>query len=264
MLCSHACILGEGEIGHCGARQNVAGQMVLPFYANISSIAIDPVEKKPLRRFMPGTWTYSVGFWHCDMDCPFCQNWEISHPHHIDGSTIFPERLIEMALESGCPSISFTYSEPTIHLEYVVEAMRVAHRHGLKTILVTNGNILAEPAREIFALTDATNIDYKAADAETYRNVLGGSLPVVRKCIYIASRLCHVEVTSLAVPGILDNPSQIEEIAQYIASVSPDIPLHITRYHPAWHYHKAPLLPESLTAMREAAQRHLKFVYAYF
>jgi len=238
--------------------------MSLPFYANISSIAIDPIEKKPLRRYMPGTWTYSVGFWHCNMDCPFCQNWEIAHPRREHESTILPERLIELALESGCPSISFTYSEPTIHIEYVVEAMRLARQRGLKTILVTNGNLLEEPAREIFALTDATNIDYKAADAETYRDTLGGNLAAVQNCIRIASQTSHVEITSLAVPGILDDPNSIEEIARYIASVSAEIPLHITRYHPAWHYHRAPLPPESITAMREAAQRYLKFVYVYF
>ncbi len=238
--------------------------MVLPLYANISSIAIDPVEKKPLRRFMPNTWTYSVGFWHCDMDCPFCQNWEIAHPRRKDGSKIYPERLISLAVESGCPSISFTYSEPTIHIEYVVEAMRLARQRGLATILVTNGNLLTEPAQEILALTDATNIDYKAAEAGTYREVLGGNVRVVQNFIRIASTLCHVEITSLAVPGILDNPRQMDEISRFISSVSADIPLHITQYHPAWRYHRAPLTKESLTAMREAAQRNLKFVYAYF
>lgn len=238
--------------------------MSLPFYANISSIAIDPVEKKPLRRFMPGTWTYSVGFWHCSMDCPFCQNWQIAHPTHEDHTLISPDRLVAMAVESGCPSISFTYSEPTLHIEYVVEAMRLARVRGLKTILVTNGNVLPEPAREILACTDATNIDYKTAEAKKYSEVLGGNLKVVQKFIQIASQLCHVEITSLAVPGILDDPHQIDEISRYIASLSTDITLHITRYHPAWRYHEPPLSSTTMIAMRDAAQRNLKFVYAYF
>ncbi len=263
VLCSHVCTLSEGEFGHCGARQNIGGQMNLPFYANISSIAIDPIEKKPLRRFLPGTWTYSVGFWHCSMDCPFCQNWEIAHPIRVLGTIVSPERLISQAEKSGCPSISFTYSEPTIHIEYVVEAMKLAHERGLKTILVTNGNLLPDPAKEILELTDATNIDYKASQAKTYKEVLGGNLKVVQNFIQIAHQACHTEVTSLAVPGILDNPAQIDEISHYLASISPDIPLHITRYHPAWHYHEPPLSSTTIIAMKMRAERNLKYVYAY-
>jgi pyruvate formate lyase activating enzyme len=263
LLCSHACILLNGERGHCNARENRAGSMVLPWYAWISSIAIDPVEKKPLRRFMPNTWTYSVGFWHCTMDCPFCQNWEIAHPVRIEKDIIGPERLIELAVESGCPSISFTYSEPTLHIEYVVEAMQLAHRRGLKTILVTNGNALPGPARDILLHTDATNVDLKTADPVIYKDSLGGEIKVVQKFIQIAAELCHLEVTSLAVPGVLDSLDQIEEISRFLASVSTDIPLHITRYHPAWKFSKAPLPLELVHKMGEAAKQHLKYVYSY-
>lgn len=263
LLCSHACILVNGARGHCNARENRAGSMILPQYAWISSIAIDPVEKKPLRRFMPNTWTYSVGFWHCTMECPFCQNWEIAHPIRIEKDVIVPERLIELALESGCPSISFTYSEPTLHIEYVIEAMQRAHSRGLKTILVTNGNILADPARDILLHTDATNVDLKTSDPAIYKNLLGGEIKVVQKFIQIAAELCHVEVTSLAVPGVLDSPDHIEEIAKFLASISPDIPLHITRYHPAWKFSRPPLSPETMHRMGLAATRHLKYVYAY-
>ncbi len=263
LLCSHACILVNGARGHCNARENRAGSMILPQYAWISSIAIDPVEKKPLRRFMPNTWTYSVGFWHCTMDCPFCQNWEIAHPVRIEKDVIVPERLIELALESGCPSISFTYSEPTLHIEYVIEAMQRAHSRGLKTILVTNGNILPDPARDILLHTDATNVDLKTSDPAIYRDLLGGEIKVVQKFIQIAAELCHVEVTSLAVPGVLDSSDHIEEIAKFLASISPDIPLHITRYHPAWKFSRPPLSPETVHGMGVAAKRHLKYVYAY-
>lgn len=263
LLCAHACILSHGEQGHCNARENRAGSMFLPYYAWISSIAIDPVEKKPLRRFMPNTWTYSVGFWHCTMDCPFCQNWEIAHPVRIEKHIIMPEKLIELAVESGCPSISFTYSEPALHIEYVIESMQRAHDRGLKTILVTNGNVLPEPARDLLLHTDATNVDLKTADAAIYRNLLGGEIKVVKKFIQIAAELCHVEVTSLAVPGVLDSVVQIEEIAQFLASISPDIPLHITRYRPAWKFSRPPLSPATIYSMGEAARRHLKYVYSY-
>jgi len=253
LLCAHACILSHGEQGHCKARENRAGSMFLPYYAWISSIAIDPVEKKPLRRFMPNTWTYSVGFWHCTMDCPFCQNWEIAHPIRIEKHIIMPEKLIELAVESGCPSISFTYSEPALHIEYVIESMQRAHDRGLKTILVTNGNVLPEPARDLLLHTDATNVDLKTADATIYRNLLGGEIKVVKKFIQIAAELCHVEVTSLAVPGVLDSVVQIEEIAQCLASISADIPLHITRYRPAWKFSRPPLSQPQYTAW---ARRH--------
>jgi len=263
LLCPHACILSNGERGHCNARENRGDSMVLPNYAWISSIAIDPVEKKPLRRFMPNTWTYSVGFWHCTMDCPFCQNWEIAHPSRAEKDIVVPQKLIELALASGCPSVSFTYSEPTLHIEYAAEAMQIAHRYGLKTILVTNGNVLPEPARDILLHTDATNVDLKTADPTIYRNTLGGDLKVVQKFIQIAAELCHVEVTSLAVPGVLDSPRQIEEISRFLASVSTEIPLHITRYHPAWKFSKASLPLEMLHEMGETAKEHLKYVYSY-
>lgn len=263
-LCPHACKLAEGVWGHCRARRNVGGRMALPYYADISSIAIDPVEKKPLRQFMPGSKTYSVGFWHCDMDCPFCQNWEIAHPVREARTEISPERLIEMALDTRCPSISFTYSEPSIHIEYVLEAMRRARSKGLKTILVTNGNLLPEPARAVLAYTDATNVDFKSADPKLYRALLGGNLSAVREFIRIAHEFCHVEITSLAVPGVLDSPKAIETISKYLSEISEDIPLHITSYHPAWHYHASPLPASTLSAMREAALRHLRHVYTYF
>jgi len=263
LLCPRGCMLSDGERGHCRARENRSGKMELPLYAWISSLAVDPVEKKPLRRFMPNTWTYSVGFWQCTMDCPFCQNWEISHPLHLHREIIQPDELIGAALASGCPSISFTYSEPTLHIEYVIEAMQIAHRRGLKTILVTNGNILPEPARDILSNTDATNVDLKTGSASLYQNVLGGRLKVVENFIQIASGLCHVEVTSLAVPGVQDSPEHIDAISGFLASVSPEIPLHITQYHPAWNMGTPPLPAEILREMGESAKKYLKYVYSY-
>jgi pyruvate formate lyase activating enzyme len=243
-LCPHACVLGENQEGRCKARKNIGQSMVLPYYGWVSSIAIDPVEKKPLRMFYPGTQTFSVGFWFCTMDCPFCQNWEISHPNHVFRRYVTPEKLIKLALDSGTPSISFTYSEPTLHIEYVKLAMREAKRSGLKTILVTNGNLLERPASDILELTDAVNVDIKANSLSVYHEVLGGELNIVRKFIQLAFKKCHVEVTSLLVPGILDSPDQIESIATYIASVSKAIPLHITWYHPAFQWTKPSLLFE--------------------
>lgn len=237
-LCPHACILADGDSGLCEARCNENGTMKIPFYGEISSIALDPIEKKPLRHFLPGTETFSVGFWHCTMRCPFCQNWEIAHPERVDRKRIAPEKLIDMALASGSPSISFTYSEPTLHIEYLKDCMLLAREKGLKTILVTNGNLLEAPARDILSLTDATNVDLKSFSSRIYHESLGGELKVVLKFIQVAFTLCHVEVTSLLVPGILDDQKQIEGIASFLSSISKSIPLHITSYHPAYLWDK--------------------------
>lgn len=240
-LCPRACKLGGGESGECLARTNEGGTMRLPFYGAISSIALDPIEKKPLRHFLPGTLTFSVGFWHCTMRCPFCQNWEIAHPVRAEGKTLSPETLVDMARASGCPSVSFTYSEPCLHIEYVVDCMELAKQKGLKTVLVTNGNLLDAPARDILALTDATNIDLKSYSPLIYHKILGGELEVVKNFIRIAHSLCHVEITSLIVPDILDDPGQMEGIASFLASVSRTIPLHITPYYPAFRWRREPL-----------------------
>ena len=261
-LCPRACVLLDGESGECRTRLNENGVLTLPFYGAISSIAIDPIEKKPLRRFLPGTRTYSVGFWHCTMRCPFCQNWRIAHPDRIEGEIIAPEALIDMAKSSGLPSMSFTYSEPCLHIEYVKQCMRLARAQGIKTILVTNGNLLEVPARDILALTDATNVDLKSYSAATYHKVLGGNLETVKKFIQIAHHSgCHVEVTSLLVPGVLDQRSEIEGIADFIASVSRAIPLHITPYHPAWHWDKEPLSMLQREHCAAPAFERLDYVY---
>lgn len=261
-LCSHVCVLGEGEAGECRARMNVDGAMRLPFYGAISSIAFDPVEKKPLRRFLPGTRTFSVGFWHCTMRCPFCQNWQIAQPTDIEGEIMDPEALIDKALASGLPSISFTYSEPCLHIEFVKSCMSLAKRRGLKTILVTNGNLLEAPAKDILALTDATNVDLKCFSGPTYRRILGGDLELVKNFIRIAHSLCHLEVTSLLVPGVLDSADEIEGIASFLGSLSRDIPLHITAYHPAYRWIKPPLPKEEIDRIAAPATEHLKYVYS--
>jgi pyruvate formate lyase activating enzyme len=256
LLCPRRCLLAEGRWGECKARFNKNRTMSIPFYGQVSSLAVDPVEKKPLRHFLPGSHTFSAGFWHCTMRCPFCQNWEIAHPDRASDSSadgkgrgesgfgglhLEAEALVDRALASGCPSISFTYSEPCLHVEYLLDAMELARRRGLKTILVTNGCLNPEPARRLLALCDATNVDLKSYSAEIYRKKLGGDLEAVKNFIWTAAEVCHIEITSLLVPGILDRPEQIEAIGDFIASVSRSIPLHITPYHPAYRW-REPIL----------------------
>lgn len=258
LLCPRGCVLAEGRWGICKARGNKNLSMVLPLYGQISSMAIDPVEKKPLRHFLPGSHTFSIGFWHCTMRCPFCQNWEIAHPDtegdpDPGGLRLEPEALIHKALDSGCPSISFTYSEPCLHAEYVLDAMELARRRGLRTILVTNGCINPEPARRLLGLCDAANVDLKSDSAETYREKLGGDLETVKNFIRAAAELCHLEVTSLLVPGILDRLEQMEAIGGFLASVSKRIPLHITAYHPAYRWRTPGLGRQATEAIAKPA-----------
>ena len=261
-LCPRGCILAPGETGHCGTRTNSGGTLVLPFYGLVSSIALDPIEKKPLRLFLPGSLTFSVGFWHCTMDCPFCQNWEIAHPDRVEGRYIEPGELIALARKSGCPSISFTYSEPCLHIEYLVEAMVLARAAGLKTVLVTNGNLRREPAVRVLALSDAANVDLKSSIAARYRQILGGEISAVKEFIELAFSLCHVEVTSLLVPGVLDSAGQIEEIARFLAGISKTIALHITPYHEAYLWDKPPLGASESAAIAAPATGLLDHVYS--
>ncbi len=260
-LCPRRCLLEEGRRGRCGARENAGGAMAIPFYGLVSSIAMDPVEKKPLSRFMPGTLTFSVGLWHCTMECPFCQNWEIAHPFPeaaskggLSAGSLDPDALVNLACESGAPSISFTYSEPCLHAEYLLDCLPLARRRGLKTILVTNGCLEKGPAQAILDHVDASNIDLKSPSPRTYESVLGGSLEAVLRFIRLAASRCHVELTSLAVPGILDKEEEFQALGKLVAAIDPSIPLHVTCYRPAYRWRKAPLRPERVRSLAEAAR----------
>ena len=195
------------------------------------------------------------------MDCPFCQNWEIAHPNWVSRRYIGASELVEMAVDSGCPSISFTYSEPCLHVEYLLEAMTLARSRGLKTILVTNGNLRPEPASDILSLTDATNVDFKSSNPLMYKKILGGDIEAVKAFIIIAQGLCHVEVTSLIVPGILDGPDQIHEIAFFLSGISRKIPLHITPYHEAYLWKKRPFDASESARIARPAFDLLDYVY---
>lgn len=215
---------------------------------------------------MPGSYTFSAGFWHCNMKCPFCQNWSISQPGSVIEKRIAvfqPEMLIAKALDSGCPSISLTYSEPTIHIEYALETFKLAKAANLATILVTNGLICSEPAQALLKLTDAVNVDMKTASEERYKTILGGDLQTVKIFIQIAHRTSHLEVTSLLVPGILEKPSEIRIIAEFLASISPQIPLHITPYHPDFKYTPLPFSYSQMQEIAKPAFKLLDYVHLY-
>lgn len=261
-LCPHACILAPGASGLCRVRKNEGGCLVLPFYGLVSALSLDPMEKKPLYHFLPGSKVFSVGFFGCNLRCPFCQNWEISQRVDFSATSTSPEALVRAALDSRAPSLAFTYSEPLVHFEFLREAARLAREAGLFTILVTNGTLNEDPARELLPLIDAANIDLKCWSSEDYARKLGGDLEAVKRFIALAAAHCRVEVTTLLVPGISESEETAEGIAAFVAGLDPAIPLHLSAYHPAYEYDKEATSPSRLFALAELAAKKLDNVYA--
>ena len=262
LLCPHTCALAEGRLGRCGVRGVRDGSPWLPHFGRITAAAADPVEKKPLYHFFPGESVWSAGFFGCNMRCPFCQNYRIARsdsPAASDGYS--PEALATVAAESGYRMLAFTYSEPSIHIEYLTECARAARAAGLKTVLVSNGNLCSQPAEELLSLMDGVNVDLKSWDPEYYRKTLGGNRDSVVGFIRTAFRLSWVEVTTLVVPGDNDDEDQMGELAGFIASVSPDIPLHLSAYHPSAEYTRPATSFGTMRRMESTARRHLNFVY---
>jgi pyruvate formate lyase activating enzyme len=262
LLCPKSCRIETGVFGACRVRQARDGRLELPFFGRLSSLAIDPVEKKPLYHFYPGKKILSLGFFGCNLHCPFCQNHAISQRISDSPVQTLPAQLIETACRADSFGLAYTYSEPLVHFEYVLETSHLARKQGLKNVLVTNGYLNSEPALEILALTDAANIDLKSFSDAFYRDELGGSLAPVLDFIAAAVRICHVEVTTLVIPGKNDSLEQIRSIADFLSSLDPDIPLHLSCYQPRYQYTIRPTKPDDLTPLLAEARRRLRFVYA--
>ena len=271
-VCPHRCILSEGRTGLCRARGMRNGEIVPFNYGIVSSIALDPIEKKPLARFYPGSFILSVGSFGCNLRCPFCQNHEISMSdgtEFIRGRESFlpPERLAEAADRlrgRGNIGVAFTYNEPLIGWEYVRDTAVLLREKGLKVVLVTNGCVNGEIADVLLPLTDALNIDLKSFRAETYEKLLGGDLETVRRFIARAAERCHVELTTLIVPGMNDSEEEIRELSEWVASLpgGEEIPLHLTRFFPRYHMtDRRPTERETVLRLVSVARERLRWVY---
>lgn len=276
-VCPHRCKIPEGKRGRCRARGTRNGKIIPLNYGIATSLAIDPIEKKPLKRFYPGSDILSVGSFGCNLNCPFCQNWEISmsdgREYGMTGDRerarhyIAPEALADMAERlrgRGNIGAAFTYNEPLIGYEYVVDTARLLREKDLKVVLVTNGCVNAEIADEVLPWTDALNIDLKSFRAEVYRDTLGGDLETVKAFIAKAAARCHVELTSLIVPGMNDSEEEMRAMTEWIASLAggDDIPLHITRFFPRYKVRdKRPTDREVLMCLVDVAREKLKYVY---
>lgn len=265
-VCMHHCKLNPGQWGICRARKNEAGEIVLKSYGQISSLALDPIEKKPLKRFFPGSRILSVGSFGCNLRCPFCQNHEISmtKPETSDEHYLSPRELADLAVEyreRGNIGVAFTYNEPLVGWEYVFDTAKLVRAAGMKNILVTNGTAILKILEQLLPYIDAMNIDLKGFREEYYRK-LGGSLQTVKEFIARAAQGCHIELTTLVVPGENDSVPEMEEEAAWIASIDREIPLHVSRFFPRYKMADAAATEvESVYALAEAAGRHLRYVY---
>jgi pyruvate formate lyase activating enzyme len=262
-LCPHSCFLREGKSGLCGVRGVLGGKPELSFYARLSGLAVDPIEKKPLYHFFPGRYILSAGFFGCNLRCPFCQNYHISREYHGEaGTRTGPEDLAAGAdSSSGSVGIAYTYSEPLVHFEYLLEAARLVRRRGLKNVLVSNGYINEAPARELLPFLDAANIDLKSFSDGFYRSELGGSLKPVLRFLELAAAGLHLEVTTLIIPGRNDRAAEMTQLASFLADLNPDIPLHLSCYRPAYRYTQRSTRYEDLLPLLEAARKKLRYVY---
>ncbi len=265
-ICPHGCIIEEGHIGFCGARSTVGGKVTSTNYGKVTSIALDPIEKKPLYGYMPGSLILSVGSYGCNMKCPFCQNCEISMADGLSAQTydMSPQQLVDKALELRPKEnigIAYTYNEPLIGFEYVFDCAVLAQQQGLKNVLVTNGYVCEKPLREILPRIDAMNIDLKGFTEAFYKK-LSGDLETVKQSIAIASKSCHVEVTTLVIPDENDSDEEMASLSNWLSGVNPDIPLHLSRFFPRFKYQdKSPTSVETLYRLRDIAKRYLKYVY---
>lgn len=268
--CMHHCSLEPGQRGLCRARKNENGKIICENYGRITSLALDAVEKKPLKMFYPGSRILSVGSYGCNLRCAFCQNHEISMADFETAQTVYisPEALADKAAacrDAGNIGVAFTYNEPLVGWEYIRDTGMLVKKAGMKNVLVTNGTASIETLEEILPLIDAMNIDLKGFGEPYYRE-LGGDLETVKGFIRRAAAGCHVELTTLIVPGKNDTVSEMEKEAEWIASVEASagkkIPLHITRFFPRYHMtDREATAVEQVYGLAQTAKKYLEYVF---
>ena len=263
LLCPKECLIKKGQVGFCRVRKNIDNQLYSLIYSKVSSCGMDPVEKKPLYHFYPGTMVLSLGTIGCNFACTFCQNWTISQANikEVQGEELSPEKAIQLALKNDSPGICYTYNEPLIWYEYVLDTAKLAKKNNLKNILVTNGFINREPLIKLLPFIDAMNIDLKSFRNSFYQKYCEGSLSPVLNTIELSKEYCHIEITNLIIPGLNDSEKEIKEMVNWISSLSEDIPLHFSRYFPCYKMDIEATPISTLYRVRDIAQKKLKYVY---
>jgi pyruvate formate lyase activating enzyme len=267
-VCPRYCRLKDGQEGHCFVRAARGGAIVLTTYGRSSGFCVDPIEKKPLSHFLPGTSVFSFGTAGCNLACSFCQNWDISKSREIDtlADEASPERIARAAAELGCRSVAFTYNDPVVFMEYAIDVARACHARGVKTVAVTAGYVSPKPRAELFAAMDAANVDLKAFTEDFYLKRCGGHLqPVLETLEYLVKETkVWVEITTLLIPGLNDGDAEIDAMTHWILDrLGPDVPLHFTAFHPDWKMRdRFATPPATLKRARAIAMRNgLHYVY---
>ncbi|MEI7640403.1 MAG: AmmeMemoRadiSam system radical SAM enzyme [bacterium] len=261
LLCPHNCLIADNKTGICEVRTNKNGILYTQVYGEVSGYAVDPVEKKPLYHFYPGRTLFSIGTWGCNFKCAYCQNWNISQ-QQVETTHFKKEEIVAMALREGAVGIAYTYNEPTIWHEFVHDTAVYAKARGLKNVMVTNGFINEAPLADLFPVIDGMNIDLKAFTEKFYTETAKGNLAPVLKSIKTAYEAgVHIELTNLVVPGLNDSEREIMEMTEWIAALSPEIPLHFSRYFPQYLTTMGPTKLETLKKANEIASQKLKYVY---
>ena len=274
-VCFRHCKLEENSTGFCGARTCLNGKIVPANYGKLTSLALDPIEKKPLKMFRPGSKVLSLGSYGCNLRCPFCQNYSISWSQkafeYKDRAEFYsPEEIVKAALDfraRGNIGLAFTYNEPLIGYEFVRDTAKLAKEAGLENVLVTNGTATQKVLNEIAPYIDAMNIDLKAFTSSFYKNLLDGDFQMVKDFITSAVQSCHVELTTLIIPGENDSPEEMRELSAWVASLEKQfnkkIPLHITRFFPMFKLtSKEPTPVGTIMNLVETAKENLEFVFA--
>ncbi|MCG8572195.1 MAG: AmmeMemoRadiSam system radical SAM enzyme [Spirochaetes bacterium] len=263
-LCPNFCKLKEEhQFGVCGVRKRENDCIVNPFSGILSAESMDPIEKKPLYHFYPGSQIFSIGFYGCTLKCKFCQNHSISQhkpPPHAEVTQ--PKELVDYIKKQGLKGIAFTYSEPTLYFEWVLETARLCRKNDIKTVLVTNGYLNPEAARTLLAEIDGANIDLKAFHEDFYQRLCSARLEPVKEFIKIAWELkVHIELTTLVITRENDSLEECGQITNFIAALSPDIPYHISRYHPSYQFNAPPTSEKTIKSWVLEAQKKLHYVY---
>ena len=261
LLCPRGCLIREGGNGFCGVRKNIGGKLYSIAYGHPVAIHIDPIEKKPLAEFLPGSWTFSLGTYGCNLACSFCQNYHLSRDFYDAGKTedstfYTPDKIADLAGSEDCKSVAFTYNEPSIWAEYAIDIAKVAKERGLATVLVSNGYITLEAARALYPWIDAANIDMKGFSGEFYSEMTGGRLaPVLEAIKYFASLGKHLEITNLVIPNKNDSKEMLDGFLDWTRdNLGFDVPIHFSAYHPDYKYNASRATPpETLLSIKGRA-----------
>jgi len=264
-LCPRLCIIKPDSLGNCGVRKNINGKLYSLVYGRAAATNIDPIEKKPLYHFLPGSFSFSIGTLGCNLHCKNCQNWGISQAKsgEYPDYELLPEKIVEEAVRNNCKSISYTYNEPTVFYEYVLETAKLAKKKKIRNNLVTNGFINEEPLKKLLPYIDAANVDLKSINNEFYKNVTNAWIKQILNSITLMNKKIWIELTNLIIPTLNDDLTKIREMCEWIKSVNKDIPLHFTAFYPMYKLLNIPPTSQEILLKAYGVAKKVGLNYVY-